>query len=192
MFAPILQLRTAQTIPPELLFLLLIVGIIIFLWDMFERRSSNIRKSGGLDEKSEVISIRGSSQLPAKEYTSFESGLTSMPDALSKEGGFIIPVSIKPMSKKVRDRHVVELLVHLKLIEEKEGKRPPYGILVLGPEGRSVKIKNSDDKQRWLESLLDEMRSIIDGVPAVPKPALYKCKSCDVRMHCNYSEYKET
>jgi CRISPR/Cas system-associated exonuclease Cas4 (RecB family) len=60
----------------------------------------------------------------------------------------------------------------------------------MGPEQRSIRIKNTDEKQRWLDSLLDEMRSILDGVPAVPTPAFYKCKRCDVRDICAFSAYK--
>ena len=116
-------------------------------------------------------------------------GLSGRPDALIKDDGAVIPVSIKPMSKKVRDRHVIELIAHLRLVEEDEGVRPPYGILLMGKGARKVKIRNTEEKQRWLESLIDEMNSIIGGVPAVPAPALYKCKHCDVNRICKHSAY---
>jgi CRISPR/Cas system-associated exonuclease Cas4 (RecB family) len=176
-----------KSVPTEIVLLLLILGLIIFMWDLFERRSSSIRKEAGLEEKTELISLRGGTCLPSKECFSPSLGLTSKPDALIKEEGYVIPVDVKPMTNKVRDRHVIALFAHMRLIEETEGKRPPYGILLMGEKRRRVKIKNSEEKQRWLDALLEEMRSICDGVPAVPAPSTYKCRSCDVHGICKYS-----
>ncbi|HQH26507.1 MAG TPA: Dna2/Cas4 domain-containing protein [Oligoflexia bacterium] len=189
---PILQLipgaedDSAVTVPTEIVLLLLVLGLIIVMWDLFDRRSKSARKETGLDEKTEVLSVRGGSTLPGKEYYSEELALVSKPDALIKEEGMVIPVDVKPMTDKVRDRHVVAMLLHLKLMEEITGERPPYGILLMGQKRRQVKIKNTEEKQRWLDSLIDEMRSICDGVPAVPAPSVYKCKHCDVRAICTH------
>ena len=175
----------------ELMLLLLILGILIFLWDIFDRHRSRAQQETGLDKNFQAISVRGSSQLPGISLNSDTLGLYGSPDAIIRENEFNIPVINKPLSKKIRDRHVIELLVYMRLITEKEGKSPPYGIIVLGAEHRQVKIRNTEQKQKWLDSLLDEMRSIIDGVPAVPSPAVYKCRSCDVRKFCAYSAYHE-
>ncbi len=185
-------LGEARDVPLEILLLLLLLGLIIFMWDFFERRSRSLKKGSGIAEKTVVVSVRGSTDLPQREFYSATLGLSSKPDAIIKEEGFIIPVDIKPMAKKVRDRHVVAMLVHLKLIEEIEGIRPPYGVIIMGKEKRSVRIKNTEDKQRWVDSLLDEMRSIMDGVPAVPAPAPFKCKNCDVREICTFRVDRET
>ncbi len=166
--------------------LLLVLGLIIYLWDLFDRKSKSIRSNTGVAEQSEIISLRGGTHLPSKEYRSEKLGLISKPDALLKEEHSIIPIDVKPMTDKVRDRHVVALLVHMQLIEEKEGKRPPYGILLMGEKRRQVKIKNTEEKQRWLDSLLDEMRAICDGVPAVPAPSKFKCQNCDVHKICQH------
>ncbi len=185
---------TGTTIPFEIpfeIFLLIgVVGIVIVLWDLFDRHSVRLREKTGLEQSTEVIAVKGSSYRPGKEYLSTSSQLTGKPYALIKEDDFVIPVEINPMSKKVKDRHVLPLVAHMRLIEEVEGKRPPYGVLLMGPEGRTVKIKNTEEKQRWLQTQIDEMRSIIDGVPAVPAPGYYKCKSCDVREFCPVSAYR--
>ena len=178
-----------KAVPTEILLLLLVLGVLIFLWDLFERRSSTIQKESGLSKKTEVISAKGSSELPAKKFQSSSLGLSSKPDALLKSGRDIIPVDIQPLTNKVRDRHVIPVFVHLRLIEEEERIRPPHGVLIMGKKKRRVEIKNSPEKQRWLDSILDEMRSIIDGVPAVPAPAKLKCKNCDVREICEHSAY---
>ncbi len=182
-----LMFESKQAIPTELLLLLLVLGLVIFLWDLFERKRSSLRSETGLSDASQVIAIRGSDYLPGKQYSSESLGLSSKPDALILEDGFIIPIDRRPMATQVRDRHVVQLLVHLRLIEELEGQRPPHGILLLGRDVQKKIIKNSEEKQRWLENLIDEMRSIIDGVPTVPSPKPQKCKNCDVRKLCQFS-----
>ena len=61
----------------------------------------------------------------------------------------------------------------------------------MGQKGRIVKVKNTPEKQRWLETLLDEMNSILDGVPAVAAPSFKKCKVCDVKNRCKFSAVKK-
>lgn len=178
-----------SVVPNEVMLLLIILGILIFVWDMFDRLSKKHRKGTGLTEQAAMVALTGSSYLPSKRYVSTELGLSSKPDALMQEGNAVIPVDRKPLSKKVHDRHVVQLLMHMKLIELEENIRPPYGILLLGPELRTVRVKNTPEKQRWLDTLIDEMRSIMDGVPAVPSPTYQKCKRCDVQKHCKFSAY---
>ncbi len=179
----------SRELPLEVVLPLLILGALIFVWDLFDRRSKTIEQRSGFTEKTEVIALKGSEYLPSKRYFSPQLGLSSKPDALMRDGNFIIPVDRKPLSKQVRDRHVVQLLMHLRLVENIEGRRPPYGVLLLGENVRSVKIKNTEAKQRWLDSLLEEMWSIMDGLPAAPAPDYYKCKNCDVRAYCNYSAF---
>jgi len=176
--------------PSEIGMLLLVLAILIFIWDLFDRRSKKIAAESGLESKSEMVALRGSSEIPTRIFTSEQLGLSGYPDALIKEDNHIIPVSIKPSGKKVKDRHVVEIMTYLKLIEEAEAKKPPYGILLIGPEKRAVKINNAKEKQRWVDTLIDEMRSIIEGVPAQAKPEHYKCKNCDVNQVCEHSAYK--
>ena len=178
-----------QAIPLEILGLFLVLGILIFVWDLLDRKRRSIRQSAGVGAKTDVIAVRGSSELPGKKYYSEKLKLSSRPDALLVEEGFIVPADRKPMTNKVRDRHVIQLLVHCRLVEEEEGKRPPYGVLFMGKSVRTVRIKNTDEKQRWLDSVLAEMRSILGGVPAVPAPSKMKCKYCDVRQYCSHSRF---
>ena len=180
-----------KAVPTEISLLILILGVLIFTWDLFERRRSKIQKQAGLEDKTEMISLKGSSYLPAKEYFSARLALLSRPDCLLKEDGFTIPVDIRPMSSKVRDRHVVSLLLHMHLIKEIDELEPPYGILLIGKNHRRVQIKNTAEKQRWLDALIAEIRSIQEGVPAVPAPSRFKCKNCDVRQICTH-KYKNS
>jgi len=179
-----------SNIPLEIFLLLIVLGFIIFLWDFFDRHSRKLQSLSGFSKKSELLALTGSNLLPGMQYQSPSKGLASRPDALMKEGGKIIPVNIHPLGNKIKDRHVVPLLLHMKLIAEHEGIAPDYGILLMGADKRQVKVKNTEDKQRWLQTLIDEMRSIENGVPAVPAPSFYKCKNCDVRKLCSSSAFK--
>ncbi len=125
--------------------------------------------------------------MPGKSYASAELGLRGKPDAVIREKNQIIPVDIHPLANKIRDRHVVQMLAHLRLMEENEGVRPEHGILLMGKNQRKVLLKNTPEKQRWLETLIDEMHSIMDGIPAVPSPTPQKCRACDVRGICEFS-----
>ena len=76
----------------------------------------------------------------------------------------------------------------MRLIEEFEGKKPPYGYLILGKNCRTFKIENSPERQAWLQKMLDEMRSIVEGAPAIPAPHPKKCKRCDVKESCSFGK----
>ncbi len=182
--------RTQYEIPSEIMAIILILGLIIFMWDLFERRKNKAAKEVGLQKTHNTISIKGSEDSPTQELFSEKLKLRSKPDAIIKEKNMLIPVDYHPFAKKVKDRHVAQILIHLYLIEENMNIKPEYGVIILGKEKREVKLKNTEEKQKWLQSLIAEMRSIQTGVPAVPLPAFYKCKSCDVQSICNYSAYK--
>lgn len=143
-------------------------------------------KMVGVAPTTVTVSVDGSKSLPVRNYVSEIQGLAGKPDALISENGFIIPIERKPLARKVRDRYIAQVLVYMRLIEEFEGKKPPYGYLILGPNCRRFKIENTPDRQAWLQKLLDEMRGILAGGPTVPTPHPRKCRKCDVRHECQH------
>jgi len=74
--------------------------------------------------------------------------------------------------------------VYMRLVEEFEGRKPPHGYLLIGPSCRRIKVENTEAKQRWLQGLISEMRSILNGGPVQPTPHPIKCSKCDVRERC--------
>ncbi|MCB0334671.1 MAG: Dna2/Cas4 domain-containing protein [Bdellovibrionales bacterium] len=125
--------------------------------------------------------------LSSRNYVSDMQGLAGNPDGLVSENGFIIPIEVKPLAKKIRDRYVAQLLVYMRLVEEFEGKKPPYGYLILGKKARKVKIYNSEKRQAWLQYYLDQMRDFVDkNEPLKPLPSKSKCQRCNVRHRCNF------
>ncbi len=131
-----------------------------------------------------AVAMEGSSIVPAREYISTRQGLAGKPDALVQEDGEILPVERKPLAKKLRDRYVAQLLIYMRLVEEFEGRRPRKGYLLLGPECRRVTVENTESKQRWVGTLLDQMRKVLDGGEPRPSPHPIKCSKCDVRHRC--------
>src|SRR5690606_19339167 len=132
-------------------------------------------------------SIDGSTTMPGRNYVSEIQGLAGKPDAIIIENGYFIPIERKPLARKIRDRHVAQLLVYMRLVEEFEGKKPPYGYLILGENCRRVKIPNSEGRQAWLQRYIDEMCAALEeGQPVIPEPHPRKCSKCVVRESCAY------
>lgn len=170
--------------------LILIVATAIVVIRLMLGASRGRKSEAGLSEIAKVVSVDGSNLIPGREYISQKQGLAGKPDALVVEHGISIPVERKPLAKKIRDRYVAQLLIYMRLVEEFEGTRPPYGILILGPTSRRVQVENSEKKQRWADTLLSQMREILKGGKAKATPHPIKCAKCDVRHRCTEA-YKE-
>lgn len=167
-----------------LLAAIVIAGLIIL--KSFYSSSLAKRRDSGVTNNSTLVSVDGSKSLPVKLYVSEMQGLAGKPDALISEFGCIIPIERKPLARKIRDRYVAQILVYMRLVEEFEGKKPPYGYLILGPTCRRFKIDNTPERQDWLQKLIDEMQGILQGGPCIPAPHPKKCSRCDVREACKF------
>lgn len=168
-----------------LLVILLVTAVIVL--DTIGMVSKKLRKDSGIPVKSKPVALEGSNALPTRNYISDIQGIAGRPDAVIREMGYFIPVERKPFAKKVRDRHVAQLLVYMRLIEEFEGKKPPYGYLILGKSARRVQIFNTEQRQLWLQKHLDQMRLIVEGkVTAIADPIPSKCTRCPVRDSCTF------
>jgi CRISPR/Cas system-associated exonuclease Cas4 (RecB family) len=159
----------------------------VYVISMVLRVSANKKKESGVSGGA-ILQIDGSAMLPAKLYISPHLGLSGKPDGLIQEGSHFIPIERKPLSNKIRDRFVAQLLVYLRLIGDDTKNPPPHGYLILGKKCRKVKIENSKDRQQWLQKHLDKMTAIYRGIPATPTPEVSKCASCGVRTKCVYGK----
>ncbi len=166
--------------------LALLVGAALLVIRSFSRAAGKRRRASGFEPASVTVSIEGSTFLAEREYISEVQGLAGKPDALIEEQGFIIPVERKPLAKKLRDRYVAQLLVYMRLVEEFEGKRPPHGYLLIGPTCRRIRVENTEAKQQWLQTMIDQMRAILDGGEVRASPHPIKCAKCDVKHRCAF------
>lgn len=163
---------------------LILIAIAFWLVRVFLREFSRKKRQAGFEKTEIALAIDGSDLLPEREYVSEIQGLAGRPDALMREGAYVIPIERKPLAKKLRDRYVAQLIVYMRLVEEFEGQRPPHGYLFLGQNCRRVKITNSDKRQEWVEKMLKDMQNVLAGNPPVPSPHPRKCAKCEARNRC--------
>ncbi len=164
--------------------LVVLAGFTFLVIRSFLKAARKRHRDTGFLVNEVAVAMEGSSIVPAREYISISQGLAGKPDALVREGDEFIPVERKPLAKKLRDRYVAQLLIYMRLVEEFEGRRPSKGYLLLGADCRRVTIENSEAKQRWVGTLLQQMRAILDGGDARATPHPAKCAKCDVRHRC--------
>ncbi|MGI6524763.1 MAG: CRISPR-associated protein Cas4 [Bdellovibrionota bacterium] len=172
----------------------ILLSCIVIVLDAISMAAKKKRQETGLpqQELKESLKPTGSDSLKPRSYVSDMQLLSGKPDALISENGYIIPIEHKPLGKKIRDRYVAQLLVHMRLVEEFEGKRPPYGYLIIGQNRRRVKIQNTPEKQAWLQGIIDEMQNILQKKSkAIATPQPQKCKKCPVRISCSVYSHKD-
>lgn len=174
------------TLDSHVILLVMLIAVSVILWDSFALVAKKRRNESGLKPRATPLSIDGSKLLPVSDYVSEIQGLAGRPDAVIVENGFIIPVEHKPLAKKMRDRYKAQILVYMRLIEEFEGKKPPYGYLILGPKCRRIKVDNSETNQAWLNTIIAEMREVLKSGLARAEPHPKKCVKCDVKMFCKH------
>jgi CRISPR-associated protein Cas4 len=170
---------------------LITVAIIVIDGLLFKVQKSN--SSTGLTIKnvdSQKLRIEGIKRISVDNFLSKNQGLSGKPDAVIMENGLSIPVEHKPLGTKLRDRYVAQLLIYMRLIEEKEGHKPPYGYLIMGKNARRIKVTNTPEKQFWVDSMLSEMRAILEGKEAKASPHPSKCAKCKFRNSCHFKMEK--
>jgi CRISPR-associated exonuclease Cas4 len=114
--------------------------------------------------------------------------LVGRPDRIVRDGGHLIPEEWKS-SKKVSHGHRLQLGAYFLLIEEEYGKRPPFGVVVLG-DGSRVEVENSDELRSEVLVIVEkirERRPAISDEIAVRQPA-WKCRMCGHRGNCGQAQ----
>ena len=173
-------------VPVDLFVLLIILGTSTMLWDLFERKGRAISKETGLDPLISKLRSEKLNVTPSKELISELLMLKSRPHAFINEGKLQLPIDIHPSTDKVRDRHVVQLLTHLRILSENSKTTLPHGYLLMGPKSRLVKIAYDEGRQVWIEELCVQAEEILRSNSADALPEKYKCRGCDVRDSCSF------
>lgn len=111
-------------------------------------------------------------------------GLTGKPDRIVKRWGIYIPEEKKP-GRILHENYRAQLGVYLILVEEHYGKRPPYGVVILG-NGKRVKVRNTRRLRKWVFDMASSIRAhrqqtmIQIKVRATPT----QCRGCGQRGNC--------
>jgi CRISPR-associated exonuclease Cas4 len=112
-------------------------------------------------------------------------GLVGRPDELRRRGdGRVVPVEWKSRSAPARGplySHRVQLYAYCLLVEEAEGRSPPYGVLRYG-DGTEFRLPWDDEARATVTGVLAASRRPYRG-EATPTPG--KCRGCRYRSACD-------
>ena len=178
-------IREASGVDSQVAVLLIVFICFAVVVDFLFAFMNWARRRTGITRAMIVRGVEGGRFVAGREYRSERLGLVGRPDAVVEENGFFIPIDRKAFGKRPRDKDLAQLLVYCRLIEEEFGVRPPHGYLIIGPQAKRFKVVNNPEKQLWIDSILDQMRTFLSGGACVATPDRRKCEACEVRLSCD-------
>jgi CRISPR-associated exonuclease Cas4 len=149
-------------------------------------RAIRARKRSGI-ATGKVVDVGASADKGEKIMESKAFGLRGLPDVVLRVEDELIPVEVKTgrVPKGPLFSHILQLAAYCLLIEERQGRPPPYGVLQYGKHVRH-EIDYNDELKWTLVNKLIEMRQIIRTGEAHRnhrRPG--KCASCSRREGCD-------
>ena len=167
-----------------MLWLLAVVFLAAGLWLLVRAHSRRVQT--GLPGGRVVYSDTGMWRRCEAPLFSSRYRLTGRPDYLVQERGRIIPVEVKPQRAIARPylSDILQLGAYCLLVEETQGRTPPYGILKY--RDRTFAI---DFTPALRQAVLDTLMAIRSDLQADDvhrsheEPA--RCAGCGVRAYCD-------
>lgn len=161
--------------------LLILFLAMIFLWQAGRRQ-----KESGLPGSKVIYADTSKWGKPEKPLFHEMLKLTGRPDYLVQQGQAVIPVEVKSTYAPPTpyESHLFQLAAYCLLVEEANGKRPPYGILHY--QNRTYAIDYSPQLESDLLDILVELRQTerLDEVHrSHQSPA--RCARCGYRQICD-------
>jgi CRISPR-associated exonuclease Cas4 len=134
-----------------------------------------------------VVDVGASADTGEAIMESTAYGVRGLPDVVLRVEDELIPVEVKTgrVPKGPLFSHILQLAAYCLLIEERQGRPPPYGVLQYGKHTRH-EIDYNDELKWTLVNKLIEMRQIIRTGEAHRnhrRPG--KCASCSRREGCD-------
>ena len=149
--------------------------------------ANRLRSASGLPD-GEIISHDTSAGERGTPLFSARYGLTGTPDYIVRTSGGLVPVEVKPGRNEAEphESHLLQVLAYCLLLEESEGKRPPYGLLRYS--AHTFKVDYNDQTRTYLLSVMDEVRRAAEE-PEVHRnhDQLQRCRACAYRSICEES-----
>ena len=149
-------------------------------------RSAQGRREAGLPPGRVTYADMGGWQRNERALFSRKHRLTGRPDYLVQGRRDVIPVEVKSGTAPPRphEGHVLQLAAYCLLVEEQEGRAPPYGILKYAD--RAFEIDYTAGLRARLLETLDDLRDDLarrDVPRSHDDPA--RCAACSYRGRCN-------
>jgi CRISPR-associated exonuclease Cas4 len=149
-------------------------------------RSRTARRDAGLPPGRVTYVDTGAWARCERPLFSNQYRLTGRPDYLVRGKGGLVPVEIKSgrAPEQPYPSHVLQLAAYCLLVEEQEGRAPPYGILKYGD--RAFEVEYTPDLRSRLLDILDAMRhdlDVRDAGRSHDEPG--RCQGCGYRDRCD-------
>ena len=139
--------------------LLLLIGAILFIGLAFGALllSARLRRLHGLPEEKVIYSDTGGTRVEAEPLFSPRYNLTGKPDYVLATRRGLVPVEVKPerTDEEPRESHLLQVLAYCLLIEENEGKPPPYGLLRYRSD--TFRVDYNSETRAYLLAVLEEI-----------------------------------
>ena len=141
----------------------LIAGLLLALAVVALARAARLKRMHGLAEGKVVYSDTGASRIAARPLYSPRYGLTGKPDYLLTTRRGLVPVEVKPTrdDAEPRESHLLQVLAYCLLVEESQGRRPPYGLLRYRTE--TFKVEYNNDTRAQVIDVIEKMHEAMHG-----------------------------
>jgi len=157
------------------------LAVVALLWASRLRRESGVPQ-GQISHSDTYGGLPG---VPGKPLFSERYGLSGTPDYIvtTREGS--VPVEVKPgrNETKPHESHLLQVLAYCLLLEESNGKPPPYGLLRYSTD--TFRVDYNNETRAYLLQVLEEMRE------AARQPEVHRnhevggrCRACAYRDVC--------
>ena len=153
-------------------------------------RSARLRQESGLPSGKILQSDTGIEEQRGKPLFSARYGLTGTPDYIVSTPRGLVPVEVKPTraDSEPRESHLLQVLAYCLLLEETEGKKPPYGLLRYSTDTFKVDY-NSQTRAHLLEAMEQLRRTALEEEWQVGRnhDVPGRCRACGYRGVCDLS-----
>lgn len=154
------------------------------LWLLFRSRAA--RQEAGLPPGRVVYADTGAWDRCERPLFSSRYRLTGRPDYLVHLPEGLVPVEVKSGSAPSQPyaSHLLQLAAYCLLLEEQEGRSPPFGILKY--QDRTFEVEHTPGLRAQLLRTLQRMRRDLgDRPPARSHEEPSRCRGCGYRSRCN-------
>jgi CRISPR-associated exonuclease Cas4 len=164
---------------------LLGIGLLALVW------AGRLRSSTGVPGGN-IVAEDTRTEEKGKSLFSARYGLTGTPDYIVRTPQGLVPVEVKPgrNESQPHDSHLLQVLAYCLLLEETEGKSPPYGLLRYSSD--TFRVDYNAETRDYLLSVMDEVResAVAQDVPRNHEQA-QRCRACSYRSICDESLWAE-